>query len=381
MSQNVFITAFSDALLANLSNVYLDNVDFYRFPEAVPSIGNRLQRRIEDALLRLARRAGFVRVDRGAVSSLGQTLNEVLRRAEGLERLYQLLDDEDSRRVLVAVLAFWVLGNRRVKLPQNTPSYWKTARHIERHLVRQRRSVPVGVLDGHLNRYDLHAYGFPLCVDAHHLNIMNTFALQQYRYAKNGNVIQAKAGDIVIDGGGCWGDTALYFANKVQPNGSVICFEIVPGNRSIIQANLALNPRLKPFVQVVDKALWDHSGALLEVHDAGPSTTLVRAQGRAEADVTISTLSIDDVVAQEGLDRVDFLKLDIEGSELRALKGAQQTLKRFRPSLAVSLYHSLDDFVAIPAFLKGLELGYEFYLDHFTIHREETVLFGRAMAS
>jgi hypothetical protein len=74
---------------------------------------------------------------------------------------------------------------------------------------------------------------------------------------------------------------------------------------------------------------------------------------------------------------VDFLKLDIEGSELSALKGAQRTLERFRPSLAISLYHSLDDFVSIPAFLNGLNLGYEWYLDHFTIHREETILFGQ----
>ena len=80
------------------------------------------------------------------------------------------------------------------------------------------------------------------------------------------------------------------------------------------------------------------------------------------------------------MDRVDFIKLDIEGAELRTLKGAEHTLNRFRPSLAISLYHSLDDFVAIPAFLRNLNLNYGFYLDHFTTHREETVLFARPTA-
>ena len=91
-------------------------------------------------------------------------------------------------------------------------------------------------------------------------------------------------------------------------------------------------------------------------------------------------MAIDDLVAKERLESVDFIKLDVEGAELLALKGAKQTLKQFRSTLAISLYHNLDDFVTIPAFLRELEVGYEFYLDHFTIHREETVLFAQSTA-
>ena len=101
------------------------------------------------------------------------------------------------------------------------------------------------------------------------------------------------------------------------------------------------------------------------------------AQARQQGEFSVKTLSIDDLVAQNGLDRVDFIKLDIEGAELRTLKGAEHTLNRFHPLLAISLYHSLDDFVDIPAFIRGLDFTYEFFLDHFTIHREETVLFAR----
>jgi hypothetical protein len=53
-------------------------------------------------------------------------------------------------------------------------------------------------------------------------------------------------------------------------------------------------------------------------------------------------------------------------------------LRRFRPKLAVCVYHNLEDFWAIPRYLDGLGLGYRFYLRHFTIHPEETVLFAHA---
>jgi hypothetical protein len=93
----------------------------------------------------------------------------------------------------------------------------------------------------------------------------------------------------------------------------------------------------------------------------------------------VSTVSIDDFVARENLPQVNFIKMDIEGAELPALQGAEETLRNFKPRLAISLYHRDTDLVDIPRYLNGLGLGYEFFLDHFTIHREETVLFAIPM--
>ena len=82
------------------------------------------------------------------------------------------------------------------------------------------------------------------------------------------------------------------------------------------------------------------------------------------------------VVAGGAVERVDFLKLDIEGSELGALEGAKETLREFRPKLAISVYHKFSDFFEIPAFIDSLGLHYDLYLDHYTIHSEETILYG-----
>ena len=372
-----FIASFSKALLSSAYDIHADNVDPYRFPELSRGPGRSLLRAVKNAVLQLARRTGFVYVDTRDLGELSQNLGQILYRADGLGKLYQSLNDEQSQQMLISILVFWVLGNRRVKLPRNQPSYWATVRHIERDLLLQRRTIPIQVLDGYLNAYDLHVAGFPIRLHAHVLNILNTFVLQQYRYSKARKVIQARPGDVVIDGGGCWGDTALYFAYQVQSNGRVICFEFAPGNLAVLQANLEMNPNLSSRVRVVREALWDRSGELLRFKDAGPCTTVVRQE---DAELTVPTLAIDDLVAKERLESVDFIKLDVEGAELLALKGAKQTLKQFRSTLAISLYHNLDDFVTIPAFLRELEVGYEFYLDHFTIHREETVLFAQSTA-
>ena len=186
-------------------------------------------------------------------------MSDVLSRAEGLGELYRSLGDEESRRVLVAVLAFWGLGSHKVKLPLNEPRYWAMARHIEQDLLRERHTFPIDLIDGYLNLYDLGPEGFPLRMHAHRMGILNTFFLQQYRYVKGGMSIVAKPGDVVIDGGGCWGDTALYFSHLVQPHGIVYCFEFAPDNLVILRANLEMNPNLKPCVNLVNKALWDHS--------------------------------------------------------------------------------------------------------------------------
>jgi len=67
---------------------------------------------------------------------------------------------------------------------------------------------------------------------------------------------------------------------------------------------------------------------------------------------------IDTPVAKDAIERVDFIKLDIEGSELMALSGARATIKRVRPELAILLYHRRQDFFEIPLLLRGMDCGY-----------------------
>jgi len=72
---------------------------------------------------------------------------------------------------------------------------------------------------------------------------------------------------------------------------------------------------------------------------------------------------------------IDLTIMDVEGHELNVLKGAAETIKTFKPSLALSAYYCGDDFVKLPKFLLELNPNYKFYLRHCSYSWIETVLY------
>ena len=288
---------------------------------------------------------------------------EVLK-TEGLDHAYGLLQDQLSRDLFVSLLAYRILGPRRVRLPLDSPAYWERRRSLSKYIER-RGTITNVAFAGSLDLCKVAG----LRLHAHPLNVWNTFLLEQYRCPRAG--VGVGVGGVVVDGGGCWGDTALYFA---QTAARVYCFECMPANIDILQKNLDLNPALSAKINVVQKALWSRSAEELIFEDIGPGS---RAAAGARG-VKVVTQNIDDFVATKPLDRIDFIKMDIEGAELHALIGAERTVRRFRPKLAISVYHELSHLASIPNWLDNLDLGYRFFLDHFTTYNEETVLFARA---
>ena len=138
-----------------------------------------------------------------------------------------------------------------------------------------------------------------------------------------------------------------------------------------MRRNIELNDRFARNIEIIPNAVWNVSGEVLTYDDSGPGTNCLGDEGKR----SVKTKSIDDLVEEQNLSTLDFIKMDIEGAELKALQGAERCLRRFKPKLAISLYHKPEDIFQIPKYIADLGLGYKFYLDHFTIHSEETVLF------
>jgi len=87
-------------------------------------------------------------------------------------------------------------------------------------------------------------------------------------------------------------------------------------------------------------------------------------------------VKIDSLVANNILNKINFIKLDVEGSEVDALLGAQRSISIFQPKLAISVYHKPDDLFEIPLLIKRL---FPFYnhitLEHYSIQMGESVLY------
>lgn len=292
-----------------------------------------------------------------------------------LDWLYGKLADEESRRWVVLLTAYRALGHRRIRLPTNCAEFWK-ARDLALTIPQGEEEIDPEFLGWRFHERHLEKLGYPIRMFCMPGAFYPTFVLEQYRCETKTERIECEKGDMVIDGGGCYGDSALYFAHKSGPEGRVASFEFLPINVSIFQRNMALNPELAKKIRLYENPLYSEGGKDLFVVSDGPGTRVVKEASDPTARKA-RTLRIDDLIAGGDFPRIDLIKLDIEGAELEALKGSESVLRNFKPKLAITIYHKFEDFWTIPQFLDGLNLGYRFYIRHFTIHSEETVLFAR----
>jgi FkbM family methyltransferase len=297
------------------------------------------------------------------------------RHHRNLAKLHHLLEDEDSRSLLVQLLAYRTMGHRRMRLPRSTPQRAREMERIEKLPV---AGAPLRVAyhDLLLDLRDLSPLGFDLRCYCTVGGAALVFLQRQYECRRAGMVCKAQPGDYVIDAGACWGDTSLYFAHEVGERGQVLSFEFIPSNLRVLRRNLLANPGIGRRVTLVPQPLWQHADQELFYVDWGPGSRVSFQKLRDDfQDTRCATTTIDSVVRTFEVPRVDFIKMDIEGAELAALRGAEATIRRFQPKLAISLYHSIEDFESIPAYLDSLHLPYRYYLEHHTIYENETVLF------
>jgi FkbM family methyltransferase len=159
----------------------------------------------------------------------------------------------------------------------------------------------------------------------------------------------------------------------------VFSFEFIPSNIALMRKNIDMNPELKDRIDIIQNALWSESGMTLYCLDKGPGSN-VKLEKTENHNLEVKTLSIDDFVKKHNLPKIDFIKMDIEGAELAALKGAEKTVRKHRPKLAISIYHNKNDFRDIPQYIRSLDLGYQYYLGHYTIHAAETVLYATSLS-
>jgi len=180
------------------------------------------------------------------------------------------------------------------------------------------------------------------------------------------DIMTPKAEEVLIDCGCLDGESSIAFSKWCKGKGKIYAFE--PDQQNIQKCRHNMERDCGMDWRLIEKGAWSED-AVLSFRENNSGTSAICENGEQEIQVT----SIDRVVARE--DRVTFIKMDIEGAELEALKGASETIKRNKPRLAISLYHKPEDTVEIPLYIKSLVPEYKFYLRSYVPLDIETVLY------
>jgi FkbM family methyltransferase len=150
-------------------------------------------------------------------------------------------------------------------------------------------------------------------------------------------------GDTVLDVGSHLGTFTQYALNAGAR--MVVAFEPEPTNIACFKKSFEKEIDAGKVI-LVEAAAWETDTSLrfrLEEADNSGMGKVTEA-----GELVVPAVTIDETVERLGLDRVDFIKMDIEGSERHALAGALKTLSDFGPRMALAAYHRPDDPEVIP---------------------------------
>lgn len=286
-----------------------------------------------------------------------------------LNYFYELLDDEKEKELYVRTIYTKLVGYTDIS-NEEKQKYLLSRKKFDKFLIddsiRKLKSVT-----RKLKFYDLKLFGYDLKLYGARALLDKIVVHKQYSH-KNCRI---QNGDYVIDGGGCWGDTALIFAENAGDKGKVFSFEFFEDNLNILKENFSLNKKTSKKVVLIEKPLYNISNTVLYLnHACADISTLTETKNKFQ---TYKTISIDDFVNENKIEKIDFIKLDIEGSELASLNGAVKTIKKYKPKLAIAAYHKYDDYYEIPKFINELNLKYRFYFASYTLTGTDTVIYAK----
>jgi len=151
-----------------------------------------------------------------------------------------------------------------------------------------------------------------------------------------------KEGDIVFDCGAYCGSTTYFLSKAAGENGKVFAFEPDEENFNALLKNIELH-NLKNVIPI-KKGLWSKSDTLEFNEEAslGGAITSITARLFNKKIRKIEVVSLSDIFAEYNLDKINFVKMDIEGAEIQAIEGAKEFIKEKNINFAIASYHIVD---------------------------------------
>ena len=181
--------------------------------------------------------------------------------------------------------------------------------------------------------------------------------------------ISLSQGEIFVDCGMCYGDTVIQFIDKMKDSDKtykkIYAFEPSASNRAAATEHLSSHNG----VEIVPKGVWSNQTELFFVDGFGAESHFGLNQlqdAKPKGGHVVPVISLDLFFEQEAKKKKEgmptFIKMDIEGSEKEALKGAANIIKQAKPKLAICAYHKPEDIYELPQTILGIRGDYRFTL-------------------
>ncbi|MBS4994523.1 MAG: FkbM family methyltransferase [Roseburia sp.] len=182
------------------------------------------------------------------------------------------------------------------------------------------------------------------------------------------DIMQLSDEEVFVDGGCFDFETSRFLMQRCNVK-HIYAFEPDISNLEKVNAKI-MKLGCADKVTVFEKGLWNKSENLY-FSATGDIMSHVTECGN-EAD-KIEVVALDEVIHE----KVTFIKMDIEGSEIKALEGAQNLIRNYKPKLAICIYHKPEDTIDIPAYIKSLVPEYRLWIRHYSWSPAETVLYAK----
>lgn len=181
-------------------------------------------------------------------------------------------------------------------------------------------------------------HGYSVRLPTRYINYFpSTYESDNFNFLRQ----HCKAGDVVLDVGAHIGLFSSIAAKIAGPAGKVYAFEPSPKTNALLKKTISIN-KLQSVVQVRSEAMGNEVGKTvfyISDGEADNSNSMISyMQDRKLHGIDVTILTIDALVKQEHLSKVNFIKIDVEGAEYDAIRGAGETLKNLRPACILAIH-------------------------------------------
>ena len=208
-------------------------------------------------------------------------------------------------------------------------------------------------------------YGQIECYLFRRYNISNQIDKDQYF---PGDIVFGKGYSRFVDCGAYTGDTVASLLKNVGKITNLIAIEPDADNFRELSSKIAHEKKnIAGEIYLYPCGIWSSPKRLAFDNTQGPSCHISES-----GNTFLQCVSLDDILPNF---IPTYIKMDVEGSEIEAVKGARFIISKHKPDLAISVYHKIEHLWEVPLLLKSLINNYKFYLRSYEHFNQETVLY------